>query len=455
MTNTLLDRHPWVPAASAGVLAAVITRLILRNGIFATPDSWAYWEGSISLLQNQRYEWFGGESLSLWPPLYAIFLAIVQRIAEPSGLGLIWSSTFLAAMSSFAWSLYAISLTRQSLLTRDREIRVSLLACFFIGVFVPITTVKLLAQTLSIGLTGLIYWLAIRKPVGQTSRVFVVSASVMGAVQALALLTHNAMICILPAIALVLMAHRHITLPTRLIALALNGGITLAPWLAVRIALQQGGSHPVALGGQIFSTGAYLQQTALTLGQFFFSNGNTSRGIATLLGTGLALASLAAWWTQRNSNPPVWRALTITLVGYLSLLALFCWTEVFNPMSGRFLWAVPLSVVPPMLIFAGRRPTWQISVLFLLLCAFPMKRSITFAVQGRLHEQVYADTYQTSFIIYPRYVMSTRSATPSPARGHLIRPPSYPWQKRFSDIGPANRPKDVKLLPADSTTSVP
>lgn len=453
--NAFLERRAWLPAAAAAVVTAVATRLILRNGIFTTPDSWAYWEGSISLLHNHRYEWLGGETLYLWPPLYAIYLAICQWITEPSGVGLIWSSTILAAFSAFVWSLYAISLTRQSGLGRVTQARVAVLACLFVCLFVPFTTFKLLAQTLSIGLTGLIYLLVIRQPSSMSPRAFIVHCAILGGVQALALLTHNTMITLLPGIALVLLSHAAFPFRTRLAGIALNTVLNIVPWLAVRLALQQGGSHPLALGGQIYSLGAYLHQTVLTLGQFFMSNADSFREPATIIGTGFSSLILAAWWLLRKTDQRAWRALVVTVFAYLSLLALFCWTEVFNPISGRFLWAVPLASVPILLILFGDRPAWLVAVLATLICAFPAKRTILFAAHGRLQSQDYSKAFPTSFIIYPQYAMTARpDKRPSPQR-RLIRPPTFWWQQRRAAIDTADRPEDVKLLDSSAQSSVP
>ena len=441
----LLKRRAWVPAAVAAVLAGVLTRLILRNGIFTTPDSWAYWEGSISLLQNQRYEWFGGETLYLWPPLYSIYLAICQWIAGPSGVGLIWASTLLAAASCFTWCLYALRLTQQSNLTPQAKVGVGLLACVFICFFVPATTFKLLAQTLSIGLTGLIYWLIIREPSGSSARAYRVHCIVLGCVQALALLTHNAIIAILPGIALALFTYDSYSIRTRLSGIVLNVGISVAPWLAVRIALQQGGSHPVGAGDQFFPVVAYLHQSALTLGQFFFSNANEHRTLSLILGVGFIVTSLVTWQMTRVTDRSAWRSMLLTILSYLSLLALFCWTPVYNPISSRFLWAVPLGVVPVLFVMAHRQAAWLTIALAVLVCTFPAKRTVQFAVRGRLQEQTYSNEYQSSFIIYPRYVLTTKSDPVSKPTWYHVRPPTYPWQKRYRDVNPADRPKWVKL----------
>jgi hypothetical protein len=47
-------------ALGTGIAAAALHLVILRNGIWFTPDSWAYWEGAVSILRGEGYQWFHG-----------------------------------------------------------------------------------------------------------------------------------------------------------------------------------------------------------------------------------------------------------------------------------------------------------------------------------------------------------------------------------------------------------
>ena len=72
-------------ALGTGIAAAALHLVILRNGIWFTPDSWAYWEGSVSILRGEGYQWFDGSPVQLWPPLFSCYLAAWQWLLGVSG----------------------------------------------------------------------------------------------------------------------------------------------------------------------------------------------------------------------------------------------------------------------------------------------------------------------------------------------------------------------------------
>ena len=89
---------------AAGTLSAALGLYGLRHGIRLTPDGWAYWEGSVSLLRGCGYLYYGGKSIVLYPPLFSIYLAIVQAITGVSGASLALAISLLAGFSAASWT---------------------------------------------------------------------------------------------------------------------------------------------------------------------------------------------------------------------------------------------------------------------------------------------------------------------------------------------------------------
>lgn len=44
----------------AAIIVGIVSYWNNRNGILTTPDSWAYWEGSISIIEENKFAFLGG-----------------------------------------------------------------------------------------------------------------------------------------------------------------------------------------------------------------------------------------------------------------------------------------------------------------------------------------------------------------------------------------------------------
>ena len=80
-----------------GLVAATICLLMLTPGITVDPDGWAYWEGSVSILNGNGYRFFGGQPIVDFPPLFSLFLSLIQSVGGVSGWSLAASLVILAA----------------------------------------------------------------------------------------------------------------------------------------------------------------------------------------------------------------------------------------------------------------------------------------------------------------------------------------------------------------------
>ena len=93
-------------ALITGLAAALLQLAILREGLWFTPDSWAYWQGSVSLMNGEGYSYFYGTGIRDWPPLFSVYLLCWQWVFGVSGATLSWiqlielSSSFLVAFVS-------------------------------------------------------------------------------------------------------------------------------------------------------------------------------------------------------------------------------------------------------------------------------------------------------------------------------------------------------------------
>ena len=90
--------------ALAFMLAALGAALLLRRGIVMGPDSWAYWEASVSLRERGSYAYFGGQRVVAFPPLFAVWLAGVQAVLGVSARTLVLSQAFLAGCAAWQWT---------------------------------------------------------------------------------------------------------------------------------------------------------------------------------------------------------------------------------------------------------------------------------------------------------------------------------------------------------------
>ena len=136
-----------------GIIVSLLTFIVLRDGIRTYSDSWAYWEGSVCLLENNTYTYFGGEPIVSWPPLYSIYLATMQNLLGQTGFALISATALLSFLNSIIWGYVSLSLVRSIV---PHKCRVTLLLCMlFIGVFLIFCSRLLMAHYLSLFMTGL------------------------------------------------------------------------------------------------------------------------------------------------------------------------------------------------------------------------------------------------------------------------------------------------------------
>ena len=99
-----------------GVGAAIVAALSLygslRNGMSFTPDSWAFWQASVSLLTGQGYRYADGHPIIFWPPAFAAYLAAWQAVFGISVGTMVKAQVALGALAAFGWTVLALSMRK-------------------------------------------------------------------------------------------------------------------------------------------------------------------------------------------------------------------------------------------------------------------------------------------------------------------------------------------------------
>jgi hypothetical protein len=401
-------------SAGSAILATLICLLMMRNGVSLTPDGWAYWEGSVSILHGRGYAYFGGQPIHSFPPLFPTFLAALQTVFGVSGSVLLLGLTLLAGVNAFLWTLLHS-------MVGNTPARIGILigalhAAFFSGMY--FTT--LLAESLALPLLALslISLLQITNPEKRSASAS--SYGLLGASITLLLLSKNSNIALIPAyfLAIALSGDARV----RQIGIAM--ATTLVPiliWGGARIVLLQMDSHTASLGGR-YSAHGYVEQ--------IFS------GFANLLGPGplgmalLALGSLAIMLTGAKSTASRMRTLIgFTLCSSASLWLLFNLTWIHDALTGRFLWHLPLLLCGILLaaLTLESRKSVRLCLWGTLaaIAAVQMLRT-THQIHQRLSTGTTA-TIQIHHSLNPDYM----DGPPIPQPPYLIiAPPAFPWIDR-------------------------
>jgi len=419
--EALVGRRSVLGLVGVSVIGALTTFRMLSVGVTLSPDGWAFWEGSVSIINGDGYRYFGGQPIVAFPPLFSLYLGAVQWLFGVSGHSLRVSLVLLAAATIFIWG-YLLCL----LATGDHSRRfVAWIGAACIGAFVGAYYTSLVSETLFLPLLGSLLILEII-PRGQAAtarrdRLFVAA---IAAVTTLLLLTRNASLAFLPAIACLT------ALRFRVAAALFVSASSLGVWSLVRVVLDQSRSHAPSLGGR-HSFGAYLSQLATDV-SYRFSPLRMNAGFVLVLCILAVSASYAFGHGSRaGSASRIRHLLGFLVIGTIGLLALFNLTWVNDPLSGRFIWYLPLLLVVVLAAVAAheRRPLMSaISVgLLVVATAIQCERTLTHVID-RSSRAARADV-QGDTTIRPDYFQM-----PMRRQGDLVlvSPPEFPWISRSS-----------------------
>jgi len=252
-----------VGAMFGGLISFIAFTMLHWRGIGLPPDGWAYWQGAVSIVEGHGYSYFSGTPISAWPPLYSLYLAFWTALLGPTGFSLVIANGFLITCQGVLWSYVLVKIIRGS------EVRVTYITSatigVYIGLFISIHQQQSLATSLQYTLLPVFLleiWRLCKSGHSEDSLTRVGSASILGTGL---VLSHNASFAFVGAGALLVLL-RSSDYKKNLVSSFLLGAIPAMCWLAVRLYLNQTGSHAIGIGAGKFSYGTYLFQLITGVG---------------------------------------------------------------------------------------------------------------------------------------------------------------------------------------------
>jgi hypothetical protein len=428
----------WLLCAAAGLTCGALNWFLLRRAIWMAPDSWTFWQGSVSLLDGRGYRSIlNDEPIKEWPPLYSLYLAAWQALFGVSGKVLIAAQGALAGLSALGWTRLSLALTERAHLSETRARIARGAQAVFITAFIAIRYDCIRADNLKYALLPPFLVICEQAWLSDTRAQLLRRSAALGAVGMLLMLTHNSSVAFVGAAAVIgLLGKRHPP-GTRLVAAALGASLGLIPWLVARSLLEQRGSHRIGFGVAAYHPHSYAVQLI--------------GGSATLLITQPWLAApLAAvlagvtWYSadRRAFVDRAWTAIRVRLLfvalSMVMLFALFNLTFIMDKLTGRFIFFVPLSVVPlciALLASASRAALCYATTALVVLALVPRLLDVSRGVeasragQSALPEQILlASDCVRRLDARPAWVCSARS------KPRL--PPPNPDRTQFVSTGP-------------------
>jgi hypothetical protein len=404
----------------AALAGAAFSAALLRKGVVMGPDSWAYWEGSVSLVQMRQYAYFGGEPIATFPPLFPWTLAAFQGALGVSVRTLTLALGVMVAAASFAW------LTLFGALSGRRDVASfhDVLATVYVPATLAVHAQVLMSEPLWLVLLPL-FLLTVLAPARQGSPLlYLMRAAAAWLTLAALLLCRNATVALLPA-AFLLLARMD---PGRrlVLRLATASAITAAallPWYWVRHSLGQLAYHP--LGTARDSVLYHAQQALGGLANAF---GPDRLGIgAILLG---ATAVLLSWPALgRRGREPGWALAGFAVFGLAGMVAVFSVTHVGvgEPLRGRYVVFAALLLALAAMAAGASAPTGRreraLRALGVALTAVALYRV---GVKSWL-----AGREQPVQALNVTIAASYWSGPPKQDGSFLlVAPPTYPWLQR-------------------------
>jgi hypothetical protein len=313
-----------------GVAAAIVTALSmygsLRHGLTFTPDSWAFWQGSVSLLSGRGYRYLDGHPMIFWPPGFASYLALWQAMFGISVGTLVKAQIAVGAFAAFSWTALALSIGKA-----DRHRLASgVVTALLIAAMVSRSFQSLWANFALFALIPWLLWATVRLEDARTSSDTLRSAALASFALLLMLLTHNSAIAFLP--------------PLLAVALTRNGAVRwpaaaavlVAPllWWCARWFLGQ--LESVAWIGGRFSFKAYVRQLVYGIAEPF--------GQPVMPGAILVVLVLALIPWRRLSRAQL-VAFATSAAACLGLLCVFSLVWIWDGLYQRFTLFFPLILV--------------------------------------------------------------------------------------------------------------
>jgi len=349
---------PKIGAILGGLVSFIAFTILHWRGIGLPPDGWAYWQGAVSIVEGQGYSYFSGTPISAWPPLYSLYLAFWTVLLGPTGFSLVIANGLLVVTQGISWS-YALNKILSFTKLRA-NLLISVTFSTYISLFITYHQQQSLATSLQYALLPIFLleiWRLLRSGDSQGSLMRVGSASILGTAL---VLSHNASFAFVGAGALLVLL-RSSDYKNNFISSFLIGTIPAMCWLAVRLYLNQTGSHAIGIGAGKYSYGTYLFQLISGVGGAVVPRQLGANYVASII----IFSFLTYIYFALDSFLPkfVFASILLTYV-------MFNITFVRNPIgSTRYIMFIPIITVPIGFLVACRKNRYALifSVLILFL----------------------------------------------------------------------------------------
>lgn len=401
-----------------GGCATSISLSLLSNGFTLSPDGWTYWECSVSMLTGDGYSFFGGQPIEVFPPLFPLYLAATQWLFGVGASTVIGSVALLAGVTASIWCNLLLLLSRRM----KKNIVASILAAIFLSAFVGVYFTYVLSETLLLPLLGLLltavfHWNA---PTARWPHL-----GGMWFLATLMLLTRNSATAFIPGFALAIFLKQNArdnterrSLLSRLATAAATMLVPLSFWFTIRGLLGQLGSHPIGTTANFTPTEYAVQ---------LFNDLSIRLGPETLfigwilLGTSVVLIAIAV--CSSRITVELRSLLLMNGIGVVVLFVLFNVTWINDPLSGRFLWFVPMTLVIALVPLSwpdDKRPS-PVAITVLLLISMVQVQRTSEHVWRRFTQPV-THTVLPSYTIHPDHMSKPPETV---GKQILISPPEF------------------------------
>lgn len=432
----------------AAIIVGIVSYWNNRNGILTTPDSWAYWEGSISIIEGNKFAFLGGGEIYYWPPLFSLYLTFIQMLFNQTGFSLIIAMSLISALNSFIWSNYVRKIFDQCNSELKRIALISSL--IFVNLFILQCSAVLLAQFMMLTFIGIIFnsLFDIRNAISLSKyslKILILTVAIL-----LGLLTHNSMIIFLFATAILLLVEYSQSLVRRLLSSLFILVIPLITWAAVRSSLNQTYSHthPQSL----YKHGEYILQTINGIGYFFVSSLSQLQNIRYAFGLIFVSFVIYILLFQKKLKLDKFHitSLLLVMISFIILFVLFNIIWIDSQLADRFLWYLLLATVPIFLYVLREKKVILYLVIFLFL-GFSSVKNIRNMLYGTVSPVSIAQQEVFDNNIRPWYYLSSRTNLVIPPESKEISPPTFPWMTRWKQLQlPESERKKVRIISESS-----
>ena len=434
--------------AVAGFSAAATSYFINREGISAGADSWAYWEGSVSLLENGQYTFLGGEPIIDWPPGFSLYLAFWQHLLGVSGRTLIVGHAVLTGANVGTWSWFVWRMGRSFPGQTPTQTIAIIVGIGYVWLFSVSSQVILFANALQLLFVPIFVCFATDMMLNSHSHHQLTGNVVIGLLGGALLFVHNVSITFIIAVVGVSAFIPGMRAQLKAQLWLSLGVLSIGPWLCFRL-MGQSSSHEWRKG--MYSPFEYLIQAVRTLSDFLFARtiwGDFNVIFLLIVGSTMALylcrcsanrLSMITFFKQASiSNTYVSSSLVLAwfliLSSYLGFFGLMNLVWIDSWINERFSWYVALGLFATIpLVTATMKSPLKLLPLIVIFTG-PLLKAYSLANDAWASVD-YCDRARDEFdyhVIRPFFFITDSDRQPRFSGARTVDPPTFPWHDRYT-----------------------